>query len=114
MELLFGSRMTRYYLPTAVQQLAPRAAKWTTASGRQLYRVVGYAYITLSMRMVGYCGCDVHKCALTLYAGAYCVGPRNMRSTSGVFMSMEGPNTLFPLAAQSKKPAATCSQYARC
>jgi len=54
--------------------------------------------------MVGYVGDSAEQFVLALFADADLAGcQRTLRSTSGVFLCAQGPNTMFPISATSKK-----------
>ena len=107
MKLLYAARMARYDLLRAVGGLATMVTKWDASCDRRLYRLMCYIQSTLHLRMLSWCGDSKADLGPHLYADADFAGcTKTIRSTSGVFMSIMGPNTSCPLAAMSKKQSA--------
>ena len=57
--------------------------------------------------MTGFVGDELQHCELRLYTDADLAGCKlSKKSTSGVFLALVGPHTLFPLVATSSKQTA--------
>ena len=110
MKILYGARMARPDLLKAVSYLASRVTKWSTACDRSLHRLICYIHQTVGEKQCGWIGDSPSKLYLNLYADADFAGCKvTMRSTSGVFMTLAGPNSCMPLAAASRKQ--TCVSH---
>jgi hypothetical protein len=110
MKVLYGARMCRYDLLRPVCALAARVTKWDVDCDRKLHRLMCYINSSLSVKMIGKVGDAMDDLVLGLYADADFAGcPITLRSTSGVFLRVEGANTSFPLAGMSKKQ--TCVSH---
>ena len=103
MKLLFAAGMARYDLLRAVQGLASRVAKWSSACDKSLHRLMCYANSTLDVKLRSYIGDPVDQCRLWLFTDADHAGEHDNKSTSGTFLALVGPNNCFPLSAFSKK-----------
>jgi hypothetical protein len=110
MKVLYGARMCRYDLLRPVCALAARVTKWDVDCDRKLHRLMCYIQSSLDVKMIGKVGDSMEDLVLGLYADADFAGcPITLRSTSGVFLRVEGSNTSFPLAGMSKKQ--TCVSH---
>ena len=71
---------------------------------KMLDKLVCYISSTLHLRAYGWVGDDASQLALGLFADADFAGDKqDMKSTSGVFMTLTGPSTACPLNGISKK-----------
>ena len=104
MKILYAARMARFDLLRATCRLACYITKWTPPCDRQLHLLICYINSSLSVRMTGWVGdkaCDLNP---HVYADADLAGCLDSpKSTTGVHMAVEGPNTRFPLSALSKR-----------
>ena len=67
-------------------------------------RLVCYIHSSLDAHLVGWVADVVKAMELKLFSDADVAGDlETCRSTSGVFLHLEGPTTFFPLSGQSKK-----------
>jgi len=104
MKVLYAARMCRYDLLRATCALASKVTKWNSECDKQLHRLVCYIHSSLDVHLVGWIGDGVKAMELKLFSDADFAGDlETCRSTSGVFLHLEGPTTFFPLSGQSKK-----------
>ena len=107
MKVLYAARMARFDLLRAVNGLACLVTKWDSTCDKKLHRLMCYINFTLDPRLSGWVGDKHLELAPHLFADADFAGDSTtMRSTSGVFLVILGPNSYFPLAATSKKQTA--------
>ena len=94
----------------AIAYLATCITNWTVQCDKDLLRLICYVNSTLHLRHISWCGDAAKDIVLRLYADADFAGDQaTMRSTSGVFLCLRGPNTFMPLGAVSKKQ--TCVSH---
>ena len=104
MKILYAAKMGRYDLIRPVTALATRVTKCSSLCDKKLYKLVSYINSTLDTYLYGYIGDSPMSLELVLYCDADLAGDRtDSKSTSGVFMCLQGPRSFFPLAAVSKK-----------
>ena len=108
MKIMYGARMCRWDLLRCVQLLAARMRMWTELCDRMLHRLICYIHSTPDLRLVGWVGDDPENLGITVYSDADFAGcTDHTKSTSGVFIRLDGPNTSFPISAMSKKQSST-------
>ena len=101
MKILYGARLARFDLLRAVCQLATCITKWDVNCDRRLHRLVCYIASTYHIRMVGRILDPLKDLELHLVADADFAGSTSTsRSTSGLFLCLQGPGTRFPLQGQ--------------
>ena len=104
MKLLYAARMARYDLLKAVNTLACFIHKWDLQCDVALHRLMCYVASTIHIKQVGWVGNALAELQLHLFADADFAGcPATSRSTSGLFFSVRGADTNFPITAGSKK-----------
>ena len=104
MKVLYGARMVRFDLLKAVNYLASRITKWSPECDRRLRRLMCYIDSTAESELIGWVGDAPEDLVLWLFADADFAGCKvTLRSTSGAFLALSGPNTFFPLGAHSRK-----------
>ena len=104
MKILYAARMARFDLLKAVANLASKVTKWDEICDRRLHRLVCYVNSSLKFKLKGHVGDSMKDVKLSLYSDADFASCKDTsKSTSGVFISLEGPNTFLPLNAISKK-----------
>ena len=104
MKVLYMARVARYDLLKAVSYLASRITKWTRACDRKLHRLISYINTSRNYVLEGYVGDRAEDLKLSLYSDADFAGCKvTMRSTSGVYLVLSGPNTFYPIMALSRK-----------
>ncbi len=110
MKIFYAARMARPDLLRAIGHLSCYLSRWTPECDRRLHKLVCYVNSTLDHRLVGWVGDEVDDIRLHMYTDADFAGCQTTnKSTSGVFMSLEGPRTMFPISFTSKKQ--TCVAY---
>ena len=104
MKLLYAARMARYDLLKAVNTLACFIHKWDMQCDVALHRLMCYVASTIHIKQVGWVGNALSELQLHLFADADFAGcPATSRSTSGLFFSVRGADTNFPITAGSKR-----------
>ena len=109
MKLLYTARLARFDLLRAITSLASKITQWTVYCDQRLHRLMCYIHHTYDLFMTGRVaqGETLQTMNLELSADADFAGEEKAKSTSGVFLCLAGPNTLFPLAASSKRQPTT-------
>ena len=104
MKILYCARMARYDLLRATCVLATCITRWTADCDLRLHRLMCYIYSTPHWCMIAWVGDDPRDLRLECFADADFAGDiKTMKSTSGAFLALVGPNSFVPLAAVSKK-----------
>ena len=104
MEILYGARLARFDLLRPIAALASKIAKWDSVCDRMLHRLVCYISSSLDYKLKGHIGDSSKDLTLTLFSDADFAGCFDTaKSTSGVFIALAGPNSVFPLNAISEK-----------
>ena len=104
MKVLYAARYARFDLLRAICHLAQYITKWDEHCDKRLYRLMCYIHSTYHYRMTGWVGDEAKNISPHLFADADFAGDsKNSRSTSGVHLSLLGPNTVYPIAGQCKK-----------
>ena len=104
MKILYCARMCRYDLLRAVNYLSSRVTKWSKRCDARLHRLVSYINDTKHFEMIGWVGDDPKDLRLGVWSDADFAGCKvTMRSTSGSFTAIIGPNTFFPMSGYSRK-----------
>jgi hypothetical protein len=107
MKVLYGARMCRYDLLRPVCHLASQVTKWDRTCDRKLHKLMCYISSTLDVRMVGKVGDSKESLRAAIFSDADFAGcAQTMRSTSGVFAKIMGPNTHMPISGASTKQTA--------
>ena len=107
MKVLYAARMARYDLLKPIGALASNVTKWDQLCDKKLYRIMCYINSSLHLRLLSWVGDQKGDLGPHLYADADFAGDKDtMRSTSGVFMTVLGPNSSAPLNGMSKKQSA--------
>ena len=97
MKILYAARR-------AVCALAQFITKWDEQCDLRLHRLLGFIHNSYHIRMTGWVGDSPAQLVPRCFADADFAGcAKTSRSTSGVHLYLLGPNTVFPLAGQSKK-----------
>ena len=104
LKVFYAARVARFDLLRAIGHLSCYLTKWTDECDRRLHQLMSYINCTLHHRMVGWLGDPIHDVQLHLYNDADFAGCNDTgRSTSGVWLALEGEHTSFPIAAMSKR-----------
>jgi hypothetical protein len=110
MKVLYAARLARFDLLRATCRLACYISKWDKACDKRLVRLISYIQSTLHWRQVGYVGGSLKDTQPNVYADADLAGCADtQRSTTGVHLAMQGPNTDFPLTGISVRQGSTSS-----
>ena len=105
MKVFYAARVARYDLLRAVAWLARYITKWTPEMDRRLARLMNYVKSSLKYRQIGWVGDPATELNLDLYADAN-YGTNGGKSTSGMQLHVEGPNTCFPISGNSSSQTA--------
>ena len=100
MKVFYAARLARFDLLRAVANLSRYVTKWTCEHDKHLMKLMQYIKCTLDYRQVGWIGDDISKLNLHLYADTNFGGSQG-KSTTGVQLNIEGPNTFFPMEGMS-------------
>ena len=104
MKILYGARVARYDLLRPVQALASRITKWTRLCDKKLHRLVSYINETVGVCLHGWVGDTIENIKMVLYCDADLASDRNdHKSTSGLYLCLQGPRTFVPVAAYCRK-----------
>jgi len=104
MKVFYAARVARFDLLRAIGHLACHITRWDLDCDKRLHRLMCYVHSTLDHRLVGWTDGDLSTSELHLYADADFAGDQRAgKSTSGVFLAIEGPYTKMPISALSKK-----------
>ena len=108
MKLMYAARMARWDLLRAISHLACFMTSWTPDCDKRLHRIMCYVNSTYGLRQVAWIGDDPFVKAGSIephmYADADLGGCYiSNRSTSGRHFALEGPSSLFPISAYSKR-----------
>ena len=96
--------MARFDLLRAVCHLACYITKWSTDCDKRLHRLACYIHSTKHFRMIGWVGDDLSSLQPHMFADADFAGcTSSQRSTSGLHITVRGPNSCFPIVGCSKR-----------
>ena len=110
MKVFYGARVARPDLLRAIGHLSCYLTKWTPECDRRLHKLMCYVKSTVDYVYVGWVGDPVEKIRLHLFSDADFAGCQTTnKSTTGVYMALEEPNTCFPISTVSKKQG--CVSY---
>ena len=108
MQTMYGARMARPELLRAVGRLATYLTKWGKLQDRMRFRMMSYINGSLDMRQVGFVGDSPDLLELWLFVDADFAGDRSdLKSTSGGFLVLAGPNTFSRLGISAKSRRAS-------
>ena len=107
MKILYAARICRLELLKAVNYLSSRVTKWSKRCDARLFRLICYINGTKDHGLVGWIGDAAKDLYLGVWSDADFAGCKiTMRSTSGSFLAILGPNSFFPLTGYSRKQTA--------
>ena len=110
MKCLYAARMARYDLLRPITALAKCVTKWTPTCDKMLHKLMCYIYSTISVTMYGWIGDKAENLEVALYCDADFAGDRkDAKSQTGMFLTLAGQNSNFPLNAFSKKQGSTAT-----
>ena len=104
MKALWLARLSRPDILKPINDLATKVQKWTKAEDKKLLRLIQYLEHSKTYRLCGTVGDAAESLFLELFCDADFGGDRDdVKSTSGGYLVLRGPNTTFPLAWLSKR-----------
>ena len=107
MKVLYAARMMRFDLLKIISLLASKVTKWTPVCDRLLHRMVCYVNDTTELKLYSWVGDAATAVHLRLSADADLASDQpSMRSTSGTYLALFGPNTKAPLNGRFKRQTA--------
>ena len=108
MKILWAARLCRPDFMKVIGDLTKRLTTWSVADDKRLHRLMGYVKHSKGHKLLGKVGDKSEDLKLCLYTDAdHCSGIDHTKSTSGMMMAVEGPNTWFPLTWASRRQTAT-------
>ena len=109
MKALWLTRLGRPEPQKAVRDLASHVQTWSVNDDKKLARLIGYLWTTRDYKLTGVIRDRIEDLYIILYVDAnFCGGTDNTRSTSGVWLTLAGPNgTGVPLCHITKRQTAT-------
>ena len=107
MKVMYGARMARWDLLKIIQLLATRITKWSKDCDKALHRLICYINSTKHYVLSGCIAEDEQNLELRLYVDADFAGDRpSYKSTSGVYLTLAGSDSCFPLSAKAARQTA--------
>ena len=97
MKLMYCARYGRFDLLRAIGRLASYITKWDALCDKKLLRLIQYVKFSKGIRQMGFIGDKKEDLTVNLFTDADFAGTNaDMKSTSGVFLVITGPNSFFP------------------
>ena len=92
----------------SVGDLTKRLTQWSVADDKRLYRLMTYINSTQNYVLDGSIKDSMDKLHISLYTdGDHCSGIERTKTTSGILMAIEGPNSFYPISWASRRQTAT-------
>ena len=92
----------------SVGDLTKRLTQWSVADDKRLYRLMTYINSTQNYVLEGSIKDSMDKLQISLYTDSdHCSGIEHTKSTSGILMAIEGPNSFYPISWASRRQTAT-------
>ena len=108
MKVLWCARLARPDLMKAIADLTRRLTVWARADDKRLHRLMCYLFVSKGFRLKGTIADPAEKLYLCMYTDAdHCSAHEDTKSSSGMYLTLEGPNSFWPLSWTSKKQTAT-------
>ena len=108
MKILWCARLCRPDLSKAISDLTRRLTVWSKADDMRLHRLMCYLYGSKDFCLTGVIADPQETLVLACYTDAdHCSSQEDTKSSSGMFMCLEGPNSCWPLSWSSRKQSAT-------
>ena len=86
-----------------ISDLTRKITTWSRADDRRLYRFMSYLKGTSDYMLEGHIRDDPSTLHLSLYTDAdHASGIEDVKSTSGRFLTLEGPDWFWPLRAKAQ------------
>ena len=100
MAALYGGRLVRFDLLRAIQRVAEKFHAWTPLETKKLRRLVEYINSSLDIRSYAFIGDPWDQLELQVFVDADWASDRSdLKSTSGGYLVLAGPNSYFPIGA---------------
>ena len=78
--------------------MATKVSKWSKRDDKKLFRLICFMHHSRKHRRIGFIGDELSELRLGLFTDADFAGTNaSLKSTSGVFLALYGPNSFFPL-----------------
>ena len=104
MMFLYTARSARFDVLRAIGALATRITRWDHDCDRRLHRLMCYAHHSADYMMMGWIGDDPSVLSTHLFCDSDFAGcPYTLRSTAGMHLDIQGPNSRFPVSGSSIK-----------
>ena len=114
-KVLYRARLAHWNLLKAVAILATRFARWSQGCDRALNRTMSYINCAPDLVLRGWVGYRPDHTSVRLFSDAVLADDRpSMRSTTGGYLAMTGPNAWFPLGCKSKCQSAASHSTTEC
>lgn len=108
MKILWCSRLCRPDIAKAIGDLSRRITTWCKADDKRLCRLMCYLNSSRAYALQGHIGDHADALKLCLYTDSdLCSGIEHTKSTSGMYLAIEGPSSFWPIAWPSKRQTAT-------
>ena len=103
MKIFYCAREARPDMLRAIGHLTRFLTRWTEECDKRLHKLMCYVASSLEHRSVGWIGDTIEDLRLHVYSDSDFAGcQRTNKSTSGVLLVMEGPNSFYPIGFLSK------------
>ena len=114
MRVLYAARIARFDLLRPTVCLARKLTRWTSTCDKELLRLMSYVKYSTSdekdIALYGYIGDDPKDLSLHIYADADFAGDvPSQKSTTGIFLCLQGPRSFYPLHALCKLQGSVAS-----
>ena len=107
MKVLYAARLARPDILRAVNGLARHLMKWTQEQDDDLNQLMSYLLCSQDKLFTGWVGDHFDDIAPYLFTDADYAGcTESQKSTSGIFLTLKGPRTSFPIGFRSKRQTA--------
>ena len=108
MKILWSARLSRPDLMKGISHLTRKITTWSRADDRKLFRLMCCLKGTTNYVLEGYIRDKPEALKLNLYTDAdRASGVEDVKSISGMFLTLEGPQSFWPLCWGSKRQGAT-------
>ena len=108
MKILWCARLSRPDLSKAIADLTRRLTVWSKADDMGLHRLMSYLYGSKDSCLKGKTADPQESLVFCCYTDAdHCSAQEDTKSSSGMFLCLEGPNSFWPLSWASRKQTAT-------
>ena len=108
MKILWCARPARPDLSKAIADLTRRLTVWSKADDMRLHRLMSYLYGSKDFCSQRKIADPQESLVLCCYTNAdHCSAQEDTKSSSGMFLCLERPNSFWPLSWASRKQTAT-------